>query len=261
MANKQRQLSGQQFGRLTVLDVAHRIGGVHWVCQCSCGKQNVTLGSSLTRGKVKSCGCLLKQERPPKSDLSGQRFGRLVVLSLSETRVQRSRSWDCLCDCGNTTLVSGPRLVDGTTRSCGCLRTDTHTKHGMSKTPEFNAWVHMRERCYSPGSNRWHTHGARGIAVCDRWVESFTNFFSDMGSKPSPKHSLERIDNDGDYTPENCKWATDSEQAGNRRDTRKHEFNGKTQSLKAWCRELEIPYLRTYKRIVYRNKTFEEAIR
>jgi hypothetical protein len=119
----------------------------------------------------------------------------------------------------------------------------------------------MKDRCYNEKCNRWHTHGARGIGVCGRWINNFANFMGDMGPRPTSKHSLERVNNDGDYGPENCVWATDREQAENRRTTRKFTHLGKTQSLKAWCRDIGIPYVRAYKRIVYRGWSFEEAIK
>lgn len=194
--------------------------------------------------------------------IAGTRFGRLVAVKPTVERRRRSVVWECLCDCGVTALVAADKLKSGTTKSCGCLRTEIHTKHGMTETPEFSAWASMRGRCYNPASNRYHTHGARGIKVCDRWLESFENFYTDMGNRPSPSHSLERKDNDGSYEPSNCVWATPQEQAENRRTTLQITVDGTTKSLKAWCRDLGLPYVRTWKRL-YRlgwplNKAFSK---
>jgi hypothetical protein len=112
--------------------------------------------------------------------------------------------------------------------------------HGKSKTPEFICWEHMRHRCYNPKTKCYHNYGGRGIKVCDRWLHSFSNFVEDMGMRPSGRHTLERIDNDGNYEPSNCKWATYVEQINNRRTNRFLEFDGKRLTMAQWARELGI---------------------
>lgn len=134
-------------------------------------------------------------------------------------------------------------------------------KNGDSSLPEYFIWSAMKDRCYNDKCNRWSTHGARGIVVCDRWRNSFKNFYADMGPRIDPKLSLERIDNDGPYSPENCKWATDREQAENRRTTHRITLNGKTQSLKAWCRDFGVPYVRTWKRVFKLKWEIERALK
>lgn len=265
MANHALDLAGQKFGRLSVVRVAHKVGGVHWHCTCDCGNVKVARGADIKRGKVKSCGCLKSEfcsvvGASRALDLTGVRFGKLVAVKPTGLRRDRSIEWECACDCGAVSKVAAAKLRDGATKSCGCLRTETHTTHGMSKSPEFAVWYAMKERCSNQLNNRWATHGARGIRVCDRWVNSFENFYSDMGPRPESNLSLERVDNDGDYTPENCVWATDREQAENRRTTIRIEIDGRSQSLKAWCRELSVPYLRTWKRIYRSGWTLERAL-
>lgn len=136
----------------------------------------------------------------------------------------------------------------------------SQTHHGMANTPEYKIWAAMKDRCYNTKCNRWSTHGARGVKVCDRWLDDFSNFIADMGVRPGKEFSLERIDNNGNYAPENCRWATDTEQAENRRTTKLITIGGKTQSLKAWCRQLEIPYLRTWKRLYMYGWSLESSI-
>lgn len=122
--------------------------------------------------------------------------------------------------------------------------------HGESnKSKEWDAWSSMVQRCTNPNNKRYYSHGGRGITICDRWIKSFENFLSDMGRAPSKGHSLERKDNDGNYEPSNCKWATKIEQANNKRTNIRIHFNGRTQTLKQWCDELSLPYLRVKARI------------
>lgn len=122
----------------------------------------------------------------------------------------------CRCDCGAEKTVAGNTLRLGDARSCGCLIVDTQTKHGMYGTPTYGSWSRMIARCTNPKSNRYKYYGGRDIKVCERWM-LFVNFYADMGMRPSTKHSIDRIDNDGDYEPRNCRWATAKEQSANKR--------------------------------------------
>ncbi len=177
-------------------------------------------------------------------DLTGKTFGHWTVINYECTKDSHSY-WQCQCKCGTVKLVNGPRLRQGRSTSCGCLRAERcralSFKHGEAthgaETVEWKTWIGMLGRCVNPQHVNYKYYGARGIKVCERWKEWYEHFLSDMGRRPSRTHSIDRIDNDGDYCPENCRWATRREQNANRRNNKFLTALGKTQIMIEWERE------------------------
>lgn len=171
----------------------------------------------------------------------GKRFGRLLVIASYESYVTRTGKkksmWQCKCDCGNDVCVMGTNLMSGHTKSCGCLNKDivskTKSKHRLCNDPSYSIWKGILSRCTNPKSTGFKHYGGRGVAVCERLVK-FENFYSDMGTKPDGM-SVERIDNNKGYSPDNCVWATHQDQCRNRRSSNIIEFDGQKKCLTEWA--------------------------
>lgn len=194
---------------------------------------------------VKVVGPENGRSRAKTKDIRGQKFQRLTVLDRVGTCRLGRAVWKCLCECGVTTLADGPSLRTGNTKSCGCLKREiaaercrNKTTHGDAiggkVTREYRTWSGMWTRCTNPNSECWNFYGGRGITICDRWKD-FAAFLSDMGRKPVGM-TIERVDTNGPYCPENCIWATIQTQANNRRDNVKLTFRGETHGLGQWAK-------------------------
>lgn len=188
---------------------------------------------------------------------AGQRFGRWTLISKS------SRThWLCRCSCNTVRAVNIYSLLKGGTLSCGCYRDEQASQHGkthgLSHTAEHHAWSSLKGRCYNPRNARYSLYGGRGIRVCDRWLQSFENFYADMGLKPSPKHSIDRIDVNGDYEPSNCRWVIQKEQMRNMRRTQWVEYGGICLSLAEWSEQLGLNAKRVDTRLA-RGWSIEDA--
>ncbi len=172
-------------------------------------------------------------------DLSGVRFGRLIAIHRANN-IGTHTAWMCKCDCGVNKIIVGMCLKRGTTSSCGCLKVDNMTTHGMTKTPEYIAWIQMKARCHDTRNRLYCEYGARGISVCSRWLESFNNFYLDVGLRPSLSHSIERLDNSSGYGPGNCVWADKQQQANNRRTNTLVTLDGISDTVANWARKIGI---------------------
>lgn len=182
-------------------------------------------------------------------DLVGKKFGRWTVLSfVGRKQSYHELVWRCQCECGNTANVNGSTLKKGCSTSCGCYSAERARTHGMEGTPTYNAWAHMLTRCNNVRHKQYGSYGGRGIKVCPEW-HSFEAFFADMGKKPKGK-SIDRIDNDGGYNKENCRWAKPSQQNRNRRGSPKYEWNGEIRSLADIADEVGVvKWRKAYERV------------
>ena len=206
-------------------------------------------------------------------DLSGQRFGRWLVINRGKNRYLPSgvyrATWDCVCDCGNRKDVPGADLVRGFSYSCGCYMKEkavlSNTSHGLSKTKEYDRWCKMHDRCYNEKNPRYKDWGGRNIKICSKWhrdnPEGFINFYNDiqlLGPKPYTTATINRIDNDGDYAPNNIEWSSKREQRLNQRGYRIRYFTykGETLCMKDWAKKLNI-HSSNFIYWLRKEKTFE----
>lgn len=202
-------------------------------------------------------------------DLTGQVLGRWTVLRYSHTSdgPRRVVFWLCRCECGTEAVVRSADLRRGHSLSCGCLKRDAtvanFTTHGQAKasgwSPEYRAWCNMLSRCYNQNGTRWGRYGGRGITVCARWRESFEAFYADMGPRPSKEHSLDRIENDGNYEPGNVRWATRTQQMTNMSRNRLITIGSRTLCLADWAKERGVS-IATVKTRMRRGMTIEKAL-
>jgi hypothetical protein len=187
-------------------------------------------------------------------NLSGLRFGGVTALQRTDVKVDGKYKWLCVCDCGEKFVTSGPKLKSGEVISCpACSRERVRlgrVTHGMRNSVEYRTWTHIKSRCYNPNVPEYDRYGGRGISVCSRWLESFDNFLSDMGPRPSASHSIDRFpDNDGNYEPGNCRWATNKEQNNNTRANRKIAIEGETKNMSQWADAIGVPREVVFKRL------------
>lgn len=191
-------------------------------------------------------------------DLNGRKFNRLLVIGKGP-RKNGFIYWFCRCDCGNERTLRTSALTSGNTKSCGCWNTEVikQVDHGMTHSPEWNSWIAMKSRCLNPDILDYHNYGGRGISICQRWLDSFQNFYADMG--PSEGLTIERIDVNGNYEPSNCTWIPRGEQSRNKRTTRRITAFGEEKLFVDWARDLDLdPSLLHYH--LEQGKTMEQII-
>jgi len=242
-----KDITGNRYGMLTVVErvkapVNLKRKSVYYSCKCDCGNMFVTEKSRIVGGVVKSCGCYKSKKTHETlfKDLTGKRFGRLTVLELEEI-INGKPKWKCRCDCGNEVIIDGSRMKSGTTKSCGCLakeiKSERSVTHGKSKTNLYRIYNHMKGRCYNPTDSAYENYGGRGIRMCQEWLDDFMNFYNwSMNNGYKKGLTIDRIDNDGDYEPSNCRWADNITQCNNRRSNRKLTVNSETHTIAEWSR-------------------------
>lgn len=234
-------LTGKKFGKLTVLERTKNYvsssgeSRTAWKCQCECGNICVVLAKQLKNGMTKSCGCLKHNNKPIKN-LIGLKFNRLTVIEY----VSYSK-YLCLCDCGNTIIVSSADLKSGHTKSCGCYKKESSQnnhlkKHGLSKERVYRIWKGMKSRCYNAQNIEFNIYGGRGIKICDEWKNNFVNFYNwSMSNGYLDNLTIDRIDVNGNYEPNNCRWISLNAQQRNRRAKRSITYNGITHCIIEWA--------------------------
>ena len=201
-------------------------------------------------------------------DLTGMVFNRLTAIRPNGKSKKGNYKWDCICLCGKEITVGSTNLISGNTNSCGCYREDRlleySTTHGYSggqhnnARAEYTAWMNMKSRCLNSKDKGYINYGGRGVKICERWLESFENFIKDMGDKPTPSHSIERNDVDGDYEPSNCYWTTIDVQAKNKRNTHWIEHDGIRLNLTDWANKIGA-YEENLRRMM-KKKSFSDCV-
>ncbi len=209
---------GQKFGRLVVKLIARREGvksRAVALCQCECGKQKEVRVDALISGKTLSCGCLNSE------NITGQVFGALyVVKKLKNKNKNNQHLYDCICGCGEHSIVLATSLLTGNTTTCGCRMTSAGFKHGVAGSPFYKRYQSMVARCYNKGHHNYKNYGGRGVFVCDKWkndIGAYVKWCLDNGLHKNKKLQVDRIDNDGPYDPSNCRLVTSAENLKNRR--------------------------------------------
>lgn len=236
-------LIGQKFGKLTVVDIAPKTKNrsITWVCKCDCGKICKIRNANLLSGTRMDCGCV----KLPKNVI-GLKFNRLTILSYTRL-YKHHKMYLCKCECGNIVEVSLSDMKQGFIKSCGCLAKEIRTRgnvvHGLSKTRINKIYRGMIERCSKPNNINYPNYGGRGIKVCDEWLgpQGLINFYAWAQESGYEKDlSIDRINNNGNYEPSNCRWATRSEQQNNTRKNRKYELNGELYTIPQLSRKYNI---------------------
>lgn len=243
--NESKDLIGQRFGRLTVVSIAetgrYKSGGkyIKWNCLCDCGTIKAIKTSDFKYGRTISCGCAKAETSSKRNrlDVIGKTFGDLTVES-EAGRVRGCITWNCVCTCGNKRVVRGFDLVHGKITSCQqCVKKRTSRMvNGGHRSRLYTCWNHMKSRCYNVNDKSYSYYGGRGIVVCDEWKNSY-KAFSDwaLANGYSNELSLDRINVNGNYNPDNCRWATFKQQMNNTRANRILEHNGECHTVSEWA--------------------------
>ena len=244
-------LTGKRFGKLVVLSLGKKTKNrsTVWDCQCDCGKKIVARNKNLLEKITTDCGCISK-----KGYSVNQKIARLTLLK--EIPVGSGRKWECICECGNKVIVKERLIREGSVKSCGCLKKEYAKKgnvvHGYNKTRIQRIYEAMKARCYNKNHIHYYNYGGRGVTVCKEWLgeDGIKNFGEwALNNGYANNLSIDRIDNNGNYCPENCKWSTPLEQQNNTRYNRILEYNGEKLTLSQAARKYNLDIHTLYNRI------------
>lgn len=282
-ASNFKNLQGQRFGMLTVVKrMPDKIANsgkpvTQWLCQCDCGGTTITSTQRLTSGHTTSCGCKVKANKGSRfEDLTGQRFNRLTVIRYLDKseRTVRTYNWLCRCDCGKLVKGNANKLKNGLQKSCGCLKEECKYDIGeVNKKYEhvnkrlYSVYKGMLNRCYDPQHQSYKSYGGRGITVCQEWLDDYDCFAEwalANGYDPKAKQgdcTIDRKDVNKGYSPDNCKWVSNAEQANNRRDNVRITYNGETHTMSQWSKILNVNYSSLWRYIRGKGMTLEEFIK
>lgn len=249
-----RDLSGQTFGLWTAIRYE---GDSKWLCRCICGVERSVKGATLVNGSSSCCGCVTRKNAGlnRRMEIVGQRFNRLLCIEMIGLDKHGHSLARFKCDCGNETILNASGVKGGRIKSCGCLVHEPHgnypqTQHGLCNSTLYRRWSGARNRCNNPTNKAYPNYGGRGIKMCEEWDSNFLAFYDwALSNGYSKDLSLDRIDNDGPYSPENCRWADVKTQGNNRRTNVYISFDGKTQTLHEWADEYDLDYQTLHRRI------------
>lgn len=278
---KKEDLTNQRFGMLTIIEQAetriHPKGSraTMWKCKCDCGNIVLRSSNNLKAAKHPSCGCWRKTHTSKLlDDLTNKRFGRLTVLSKAPNHVTPGGAiltvWNCKCDCGKELQVYARNLKTGHTTSCGCYREEVRPtqryEHGYGKTRIYGVYGKMKERCYNPKNPSYHRYGGRGITMCDEWLndpKAFCEWAYANGYKedaPYGECTVDRIDNNKGYSPDNCRIVNEKVQANNRSTNFLIEHNGETKTLAQWRDYFGMTQYQAYHNLVEKHRSIQDII-
>lgn len=260
---RKNDLVGKKIGKLTIMKrLPMKKSYVEYECLCDCGNTIIKAHSNLVSTVGEKCCSNCKT--PKVEDIFGKRFGRLTAIKYIGKSKGKQTLWECKCDCGNIAIVHHQNLKSGHTSSCGCYNSEVASErekeHGQSGTRLYNIWHDMIYRCYNGNHRSYKDYGGKGIIVCNEWkddFEAFRNWAIENGYKENL--SIDRIDSDKNYCPENCRWATDIQQANNTSRNLIFTVDGCTDTLANLCRKYNIPYTLAHSRI-YRNWDIKKAL-
>jgi len=255
---------GEKYNKLTIVDFKYENKQCYYLCKCDCGETRYIKCDNVIYGIARSCGCIRREDY---EDLTGKKFGQLTVIkeAVVDKDYRGNKKWLCRCDCGNIAVVKGSYLKCGHTVSCGCYQrkrtSETRYKHGDSCDRLFNIYNKIKRRCYNHRCKNYKDYGERGISVCEEWLDKESGYLNfkkwALENGYEENLSIDRIDNNGNYEPSNCRWATYKIQANNKRNNRIIEINGVKKNATQWAEYFSVPVSRVYYRLK-KNKSFDD---